>query len=53
MNLGRIDMRKLEELARRAGIRTEELHAELEARGLKGVAFITGSIDPPLPANNS
>jgi hypothetical protein len=53
MNLGRINMSKLEDLAKRSGIKVEELHAELEARGLKGVAFITGTIDPPLPANNS
>lgn len=51
MNLGRIDMTKLEALAKRAGITPEELHAALAARGLKGVAFMTGAA-PHLASNS-
>lgn len=53
MNVGRIDMDKLERLAKSRGITYEELQAALKAHKLTGVAFITGSAPPLLPSRSS
>jgi hypothetical protein len=42
MNFGRIDMRKLADLARSAGISDSELETALAARNLSGLSFVTG-----------
>lgn len=44
MNLGSIDMAKLERLAASSGITASELHRALEARGMLDVSFCTASL---------
>jgi hypothetical protein len=39
VNLGTVNMARLESLAASAGITAEELHAELSARNLSGLSF--------------
>lgn len=42
-NVGRIDMVRLERLARASGISVPELHRALQARNMLGVLFCTSS----------
>lgn len=43
IDVGRIDMSKLENLAKLSGIGSDELEAKLVEHGLSGVAFATGT----------
>lgn len=42
MNVGKIDVARLERLAKESGISKEDFERALAERGLKGVRFMTG-----------
>lgn len=46
MNIGGIDMGKVRNLARMAGISDDELDAALAANNITGLAFATGGMNP-------